>query len=254
MRNLFKIMFVITLLFSFQSNAQLDTIKYLKQFEANKHDYIGKPFSKLLKKMSLKPQVFTLGSNEENCFYSSNFGFSNKNNLVSITVIWEQSYVSNPDFGINFIDSPKKITSEEIILKDKKIRDIIVFDHASSFFIWNCSRRKKKLIDTYQFLSDRLNQYYGLRFEDFLCKTRMSVGVQKFKNIKTKNKVYKTIFTMRSYKIWSGEEGKDVIVEIEWEKPIKANLFILNEGKLHLEEIRLMRDLVIKSIKIQEVK
>jgi hypothetical protein len=59
---------------------------------------------------------------------------------------------------------------------------------------------------------------------------------------------------MRSYKIWSGEEGKDVIVDIEWEKPIKAKLFILNEGKLRLEEIRLMRDLVIKSIKIQEVK
>lgn len=249
-----KIFLFCALLFIMKSKAQLDTIKYLKQFEANKHDYIGKPFSKLLKKMSLKPKVFTLGSNEGNCFYSSNFGFSNKNNLLSITIIWEQSYISNPDFGIDFIEYPKKIISEETILKDKKIRDIIVLDHASSFFIWNCSRKRPKPLNTYQFLLDRRSQYYGLRFEDFLCKTRMSVGVQKFKNIKTKNKIYKTIFTMRSYKTWLGEEGKDVIVDIEWGKPIKADLFILNEGKLRLEEIKIMKGLVIKSIKIQEVK
>jgi hypothetical protein len=193
MRNLFKIMLVITLLFSFQSNAQLDTIKYLKQFEANKHDYIGKPFSKLLKKMSLKPQVFNVWSEWESCYQISDFGFSDKNNFISMIIVWESCYISDPEFGIDNFISAKKITPEdEVKLKSKKIRNIFVADYPGlGFFRIPHSGKRPKPLNTYQFLSDRLNQYYGLRFEDFLCKTRMSVGVQKFKNIKSKNKVYK---------------------------------------------------------------
>ncbi|WP_294269865.1 hypothetical protein [uncultured Chryseobacterium sp.] len=33
-------------------NAQLDTLNYLKQFELNKANYIGQPFSKLLNEMT----------------------------------------------------------------------------------------------------------------------------------------------------------------------------------------------------------
>ena len=52
MKNISKIIFVLALFFSFQSKAQLDTLNYLKQFEANKANYIGQPLSKLLNDMT----------------------------------------------------------------------------------------------------------------------------------------------------------------------------------------------------------
>lgn len=46
------------LLSIFKSNAQLDTLSYLKQFEANKTKYICQPFSKLLADMKVaKPKM-----------------------------------------------------------------------------------------------------------------------------------------------------------------------------------------------------
>ena len=257
MRKGIKIFLVITLvLFFSKSYAQMDTIKYLKQFEINKHHYIGKPFSKLLKKMLLKPQVFNVWSEWGSCYKASDFGFSDKNKFVSMVIVWEGCYISNPEFGMdNFISAQKITREDDAKLKNKKIRNIFVFDYPGlGFFREPHSGRKNKPLDTYQFLANSQNQYSGLRFEDFLCKTRISVGVQKFKNIIVKNKIYSTVFTMRSYKISSGEEDKDVILEIEWEKSIKADLFILNEGKLRLGEIKIMKDLVIKSIKVNECK
>lgn len=47
----FKILLFCALLFIIESKAQLDTLNYLKQFEANKANYIGQPFSKLLNDM-----------------------------------------------------------------------------------------------------------------------------------------------------------------------------------------------------------
>ncbi len=52
MKNILKITFLFAFIFSIQSKAQLDTLSYLKQFEINKAQYIGQPFSKLLQDMT----------------------------------------------------------------------------------------------------------------------------------------------------------------------------------------------------------
>ncbi|QQQ28356.1 hypothetical protein [Chryseobacterium indoltheticum] len=48
-----KILFILSLVvFCNEAYGQLDTMNYLKQFEANKVNYIGQPFSKLLTDMT----------------------------------------------------------------------------------------------------------------------------------------------------------------------------------------------------------
>lgn len=53
MKNNKIIIVFIFLLGSIWINAQLDTLNYLKQFEANKSNYINKPFSVLLNDMTM---------------------------------------------------------------------------------------------------------------------------------------------------------------------------------------------------------
>ncbi|SIT07799.1 hypothetical protein [Chryseobacterium gambrini] len=58
MKNKLKFFLLLALLFSLQSKAQLDTLNYLKQFEINKANYIGRPFTNLLVDMQqIKPKM-----------------------------------------------------------------------------------------------------------------------------------------------------------------------------------------------------
>lgn len=52
MKNIIKFLTLLLITFSCKANAQLDTLNYLKQFEANKAQYINQPFSKLLNEMT----------------------------------------------------------------------------------------------------------------------------------------------------------------------------------------------------------
>ncbi|MGO4710687.1 hypothetical protein AB4Y90_16595, partial [Chryseobacterium sp. 2TAF14] len=51
MKNIIKFIALLFITFSYKANAQLDTLNYMKQFEANKAQYINQPFSKLLNEM-----------------------------------------------------------------------------------------------------------------------------------------------------------------------------------------------------------
>ncbi len=52
MKNIFKITFILSFVLWNKSCAQLDTLNYLRQFEANKANYVGQLLSKLLNDMT----------------------------------------------------------------------------------------------------------------------------------------------------------------------------------------------------------
>lgn len=98
MKNLFKttIIFILILL-SNKFYAQLDTLNYLKQFEANKLQYIGQPFSKLLNDMAqIQPKTVWSDYNLENknSIKRSDFKFCKMDysfkNAISLEITWQQ--------------------------------------------------------------------------------------------------------------------------------------------------------------------
>lgn len=84
-------------LFCGESKAQLDTLNYIKQFEINKANYIGKPFSKLLTDMT-KIQPKTVWSQPrgryKNEIKGSFFNFCEKefsfHNVINLYVEWQE--------------------------------------------------------------------------------------------------------------------------------------------------------------------
>lgn len=67
MKTIYKILFFVLLCVSLKISAQLDTLNYLKQFEANKAQYINQPLSKLLNDMTqIQPISVWEGSNHKN--------------------------------------------------------------------------------------------------------------------------------------------------------------------------------------------
>ncbi|MFC7349007.1 hypothetical protein ACFQO9_20020, partial [Chryseobacterium zhengzhouense] len=97
MNILIKITFLITFCCAIKINAQLDTLQYLKtNFEIQKSEYIGKPFSYLLNKMTqLQPK--TNWSNQGKDLgktYSTNFKFCDMDysfsNAVTLSIEWQE--------------------------------------------------------------------------------------------------------------------------------------------------------------------
>lgn len=96
MRHLHKIFILIFFLTYSINYAQLDTLNYLKQFEANKSNYIGQPFSKLLNDMTqIQPKTAwsfslsgkkTLTSNTRFKFCEMDYTF---HNVITLLVEWQ---------------------------------------------------------------------------------------------------------------------------------------------------------------------
>ena len=94
-----KFLKLIIVFFSLQTiNAQqIDTISYIKQFEVNKVNYIGKPLSVLLNdmtKMQPKTVWFSSNINDKNNITASLFKFSTKEksfkNAVTLLIKWKE--------------------------------------------------------------------------------------------------------------------------------------------------------------------
>ncbi|MCF2220161.1 hypothetical protein H9Q08_12700 [Chryseobacterium sp. PS-8] len=134
MRNLFKIMFVITLLFSFQSNAQLDTISYLKQFEINKAQYIGQPFSKLLQNMTqIQPKtVWSLPlRNNTTLVRITSFKFCEKKysfyNAITLKITWDIDIPIAQTNALGVTHQYYFTNDEKTFYGNKIIKDIRVY-------------------------------------------------------------------------------------------------------------------------------
>ncbi|MEJ5104162.1 hypothetical protein [Chryseobacterium sp. MYb328] len=136
MKKVFKLTSLFALfLFYTKSNAQLDTLNYLKAFEANKAQYIGKPFSGLLNDMTkIQPKAMWHNGpfNNKNIRTSSDLGFYDLSkgyefNAITFVVYW-QDPVSATDANYYKIKNKNNFTSEEKnFFGNKIIKDIMVY-------------------------------------------------------------------------------------------------------------------------------
>ncbi|WP_294264232.1 hypothetical protein [uncultured Chryseobacterium sp.] len=134
MNNIFKIVLLITLTFSIKSKAQLDTLNYLKQFETNKVNYIGQPFSKLLQDMTqIQPKTAWPIPNFKTKHYnfSTDFKFCDKEfsfyNAVTLIVEW-QTPISRSDSKYYQVLNHSYFTNDEkAFYSSKIIKDIMVY-------------------------------------------------------------------------------------------------------------------------------
>ncbi len=135
MKNIIKILSII--LFSFFSckmKAQLDTLNYVKQFEANKAQYINQPFSYLLSQMTqIQPKTVWPNTyiKNKNIVKSSIFNFCHKDysfkNAISLVITWEEFI---PRTQVKYYETKNHFyfTDEEKAFYGSKIvKDIIVY-------------------------------------------------------------------------------------------------------------------------------
>ena len=133
MKNINKIVFVLIILGAYaKSNAQLDTLNYLKtNFELQKAEYIGKPFSYLLSKMTqIQPQtVWSQGPlNNRNIRTTTDFRFATMNasfyNVINLTIEWQESI---PATDVKYYQNKNKFyftNDEKNFYGSKLVKDI----------------------------------------------------------------------------------------------------------------------------------
>lgn len=112
-----------------------DVLNYAKQFEANKSEYIGKPFSYLLSKLIVQTQPkkvwFLPNPNNKNIVLTSTFSLNKKEdnigNAVRLDITWQEPI---PFVNVDYYYKKNKtfFTEEEKnFYGDKIIKDIEVY-------------------------------------------------------------------------------------------------------------------------------
>ena len=119
---------------SHKASAQLDTLNYLKQFEANKAQYINQPFSYLLSQMTqIQPKTvwFDPIINKKSKVKKSIFKFCEKRysfkNAVELHIIWAD-YI--PRSEVKFFETKNHFyftDEEKIFYGNKIVKDIFVY-------------------------------------------------------------------------------------------------------------------------------
>ena len=134
MKNILKIITILLISISFKMQAQLDTLTYLKQFEANKINYINQPFSYLLSHMTqIQPKSHWAHSpmKNKNIVKSSTFNFCEIDysfkNAVTLRITWEETF---PKSEVKYLQNKNGyyFTNEEKAFYGNKIvKDIMVY-------------------------------------------------------------------------------------------------------------------------------
>ncbi|SHL87638.1 hypothetical protein SAMN05444360_105148 [Chryseobacterium carnipullorum] len=135
MKKILKIIpLFILIIVSNRAYAQLDTLNYLKQFEANKAQYIGQPFSKLVSDMNqITPKTVwpTFEFNNKKNVEESMFKFCKKEhsfkNSIILRIVW---YNEIPYSQIQYYQNKNQFyfTDEERLFYGSKIvKDIKVY-------------------------------------------------------------------------------------------------------------------------------
>ncbi|MGO4708111.1 hypothetical protein AB4Y90_03120 [Chryseobacterium sp. 2TAF14] len=134
MKNILKIALLFAFLFSIQSKAQLDTLNYLKQFEANKANYIGQPFSKLLQDMTqIQPKtVWCLPiRNKISMVRYSDFSFCEMDysfhNTITLSIEWQTDIPYNETKNLGVQNQYYFTNDEKIFYGSRIIKDIKVY-------------------------------------------------------------------------------------------------------------------------------
>ena len=127
---------ICVILFSLASSkamAQLDTLNYLKQFEANKAQYINQPFSYLLSQMTqIQPTSHWASSSlkDKNSVFVSQFLFCDMDYIASrvviLRIIWKDNF---PRSEVKYLQNHNGFyftNEEKAFYGNKIIKDIIV--------------------------------------------------------------------------------------------------------------------------------
>lgn len=132
--HIFLIFTLFSLLITNKLSAQLDTLNYIKQFEANKANYINQPFSKLLNDMTqIQPKTIwsytggriktkTLGSMFNFC--AKEFSF---NNVITLLVYWQDPIPRDQTKYYEQKNSFYFTSEEKNFYGSKIVKDVIVY-------------------------------------------------------------------------------------------------------------------------------
>lgn len=116
------------------SKAQLDTLNYVKQFEINKANYIGKPFSKLLTDMAkIQPKTvwFVPQTNKKTKVKESLFNFCDMDfsfhNAITLYIEWQYDI---PYTDVKYYHNKNNFyftNDEKTFYGNKIVKNIMVF-------------------------------------------------------------------------------------------------------------------------------
>jgi len=115
-------------------HAQLDTLNYLKQFEANKANYIGQPFNKLLNDMTqIQPRTIwsTAKGNKKTLTAATRFKFCDMDysfhNAITLWIEWQNEI---PRDQTRYYEKKNHFyftNDEKNFYGNKIVKDIMVF-------------------------------------------------------------------------------------------------------------------------------
>ena len=134
MKTTLKITIIILTFFSLKSNAQIDTLNYLKQFEVNKVNYIGQPLSKLLNDMTqIQPKsIWTVPiHSSKNYARKTQIKFCNMDKSfsrqVALSIEWETPIPTNETIYYENLNHFYFTNDERNFYGNKIIKDIKVY-------------------------------------------------------------------------------------------------------------------------------
>ncbi|WP_312355380.1 hypothetical protein [Empedobacter sp.] len=114
--------------------AQTDILNYAKQFETNKSEYIGKPFSYLLNRLSAQNQPkkvwFSPNPNNKNIVLTSTFSLNKKEddyvNAIRLYIQWQEPIDFKNVYNLIQKNSDNFTEEERNFYGTKIIKDILV--------------------------------------------------------------------------------------------------------------------------------
>ncbi|WP_344823269.1 hypothetical protein [Chryseobacterium ginsenosidimutans] len=129
-----KKLFLLTIFLFSKINAQLNTLNYLKQFEINKANYIGQPFSKLLNDMTqIQPKtawVYPI-KNKRSMIRNTIFNFCEKKysfgNAITLMVTWQNDISKNQAEVLSDQNHDYFTNHEKLFYGSKIVGDIRVY-------------------------------------------------------------------------------------------------------------------------------
>lgn len=134
MKKILNLLFFISLFLFIEGKAQLDTLNYLKQFEANKANYIGHPFSKLLNDMTqIQPKtVWSLPlKNNATLVRYTDFKFCEKKfsfyNAITLSIKWQTDIPISQTDALGVQNQYYFTNDEKAFYGSRIIKDIMVY-------------------------------------------------------------------------------------------------------------------------------
>lgn len=134
MKYILKTVIIFSSFLSIKSFAQLDTLNYLKQFEVNKANYIGQPFSKILNEMTqIQPKAVWPSPNfaNKNYNYHTTFSFCDMDfsfyNTIMLRIEWQIPLQRTDTKYYQLLNNSYFTNDERTFYGSKIVKDIQVY-------------------------------------------------------------------------------------------------------------------------------